>query len=43
MIDIDGVLMLGDEVLPGAEAVIETLRAQKTPFLFMTNTTTSCR
>ncbi len=43
LIDIDGVLMLGDEVLPGATAVIDTLRARKIPFRFMTNTTIYCR
>ncbi len=43
LIDIDGVLMLGDEVIPGATAVIDTLRARQIPFRFMTNTTIYCR
>lgn len=43
LIDIDGVLMIGDEVIPGATAVIDTLRARKIPFRFMTNTTIYCR
>ncbi|MCB0043295.1 MAG: hypothetical protein KDE23_26585, partial [Caldilinea sp.] len=36
LIDIDGVLTLGEEVIPGAPEVIETLRARKIPFRFMT-------
>jgi len=43
LIDIDGVLVLGDEVIPGATAVIDTLRARQIPFRFMTNTTIYCR
>ena len=43
LIDIDGVLMLGGEVIPGATAVIDTLRARQIPFRFMTNTTIYCR
>ncbi len=43
LIDIDGVLLLGNEVLPGATAVIDTLRARQIPFRFMTNTTIYCR
>ena len=41
--DIDGVLMLGDEVIPGATAVIDTLRARQIPLRFVTNTTVYCR
>lgn len=43
LIDIDGVLTLGEEVIPGAPEVIATLRARKIPFRFMTNTTIYCR
>ena len=43
LIDIDGVLTLGEEVIPGGPEVIETLRARKIPFRFMTNTTIYCR
>ena len=43
LIDIDGVLTLGEEVIPGAPEVIETLRARQIPFRFMTNTTIYCR
>lgn len=43
LIDIDGVLMLGNEVIPGATAVIDTLRARQIPFRIMTNTTVYCR
>jgi HAD superfamily hydrolase (TIGR01458 family) len=43
LIDIDGVLTIGDEVIPGATAVIAALRARGIPFRFMTNTTIYCR
>jgi len=43
LIDIDGVLTLGEKVIPGAPEVIETLRARQIPFRFMTNTTIYCR
>ena len=43
LIDIDGVLMLGDEVLPGAVATMNALRARGIPFRYMTNTTIYCR
>ena len=43
LIDIDGVLTLGEEVIPGAPEVIQTLRARQIPFRFMTNTTIYCR
>lgn len=43
LIDIDGVLTHGEEVIPGAPAVIDTLRARGIPFRIMTNTTIYCR
>lgn len=43
LIDIDGVLMLGEEVIPGAVEAITALRARRIPFRFMTNTTIYCR
>ncbi|MCX6041300.1 MAG: hypothetical protein NTV69_09220, partial [Caldilinea sp.] len=43
LIDIDGVLMLGDEVIPGATETIRTLRDRQIQFRFMTNTTVYCR
>ncbi len=43
LIDIDGVLMLGDEVIPGATETIRALRDRQIPFRFMTNTTVYCR
>lgn len=43
LIDIDGVLTLGSEVIPGALQTIAALRARGIPFRFMTNTTIYCR
>jgi len=43
LIDIDGVLMRGTEVIPGAQESIETLRARGIPYRFITNTTIYCR
>jgi HAD superfamily hydrolase (TIGR01458 family) len=43
LIDIDGVLMLGEEVIPGARETIAALRARGMPFRYMTNTTIYCR
>lgn len=43
LIDIDGVLTLGEEVIPGATEAIASLRAREIPFRFMTNTTIYCR
>jgi len=43
LIDIDGVLMRGAEVIPGAQESIETLRARGIPYRFITNTTIYCR
>ena len=39
LIDIDGVLTRGTEVIPGAPETISALRARDIPFRFMTNTT----
>ncbi|MCB0060708.1 MAG: hypothetical protein KDE19_01280, partial [Caldilineaceae bacterium] len=38
-IDIEGVLLLGSEVIPGAHEVLQTLRARGIPHRFVTNTT----
>ncbi len=43
LIDIEGVLTLGNEVIPGAREAIASLRARGIPFRFMTNTTVYCR
>lgn len=43
LIDIDGVLIRGNEVIPGATEAIESLRARRIPFRFVTNTTIYCR
>jgi phospholysine phosphohistidine inorganic pyrophosphate phosphatase len=43
LIDIDGVLTHGEEVIPGATEAIAALRARRIPFRFMTNTTIYCR
>jgi len=43
LIDIDGVLLLGEKVIPGAPEVIKALRARQIPFRFMANTTIYCR
>ncbi len=43
LIDIDGVLTHGEEVIPGATEAISVLRARGIPFRFMTNTTIYCR
>jgi HAD superfamily hydrolase (TIGR01458 family) len=43
LIDIDGVLMRGEEVIPGAQESIKTLRARGIPYRFITNTTIYCR
>lgn len=43
LIDIDGVLLRGNEVIPGALEVVETLRARGIPYRFITNTTIYCR
>jgi HAD superfamily hydrolase (TIGR01458 family) len=43
LIDIEGVLTLGNEVIPGAREAFASLRARGIPFRFMTNTTVYCR
>jgi HAD superfamily hydrolase (TIGR01458 family) len=43
MIDIDGVLTRGNEVIPGALEALQTLRARGIPYRFMTNSTIYCR
>ncbi len=43
LIDIEGVLLIGNEVIPGAREAIASLRARGIPFRFMTNTTIYCR
>lgn len=43
LIDIDGVLMHGNEVLPGAHEVIDTLRTRGIPHRYITNSTIYCR
>lgn len=42
-IDLEGVLLLGNEVIPGAHEVLQTLRARGIPHRFVTNTTIYCR
>jgi NagD protein len=37
LIDMDGVIYRGGELIPGAEAFIEELQTQRIPFLFLTN------
>jgi NagD protein len=37
LIDMDGVLYLGHELIPGADRFIEELRVRKIPFLLLTN------
>jgi HAD superfamily hydrolase (TIGR01458 family) len=39
LIDIDGVLIRGSEVIPGATETVQALRARQIPFRFITNTT----
>ncbi len=43
LIDIDGVLTRGSEVIPGAPEAIRALRARGIPHRFLTNTTIYCR
>lgn len=43
LLDIDGVLHVGDSALPGAPEAIATLRAAGTPLRFVTNTTSRNR
>ena len=37
LIDLDGVIYRGEQVLAGAEAFVELLRAHRIPFRFLTN------
>src|SRR2546421_6030027 len=37
LIDMDGVIYRGSELIPGAERFVRELRAQNIPFLFLTN------
>ncbi len=37
LIDMDGVVYRGNELIPGADAFIRALRAADVPFLFLTN------
>ena len=37
LIDMDGVIYRGDQLIPGAEQFIQTLKDQHIPFLFLTN------
>lgn len=43
LLDIGGVLLDGDEPLPGAQDALERLRAANLPFLLLTNTTRATR
>jgi HAD superfamily hydrolase (TIGR01458 family) len=43
LIDIDGVLTHGNEVIPGAPDTLHALRARGIPHRFITNTTNYCR
>ncbi|BBM84606.1 TIGR01458 family HAD-type hydrolase [Candidatus Uabimicrobium amorphum] len=40
LFDIDGVLSIGNDLIPGALATIEKLKAQQIPYRFVTNTST---
>lgn len=43
LLDIDGVLHVGDDAIPGAADVLDGLRAAATPFRLVTNTTSRSR
>jgi ribonucleotide monophosphatase NagD (HAD superfamily) len=43
LIDIDGVLHVGDEPIPGAREALELLRERELPFRLVTNTTSRSR
>jgi HAD superfamily hydrolase (TIGR01458 family) len=43
LIDLDGVLYQGEQVIPGAPAVVSWLQSSDIPFLFVTNTTSRPR
>lgn len=40
LVDLDGVLYVGDQLIPGAVATLHALRARGIPYRFITNTTT---
>ena len=43
LLDLDGVVYVGDEVVPGADKAIDWLKNQSIQFLFLTNTTSRPR
>jgi HAD superfamily hydrolase (TIGR01458 family) len=43
LFDVDGVLHVGGEPIPGAAALLESLTTRKIPFRLLTNTTTASR
>jgi phospholysine phosphohistidine inorganic pyrophosphate phosphatase len=43
LLDLDGVLYVGDEAVPGAADAIEWLRQHQIPHLFLTNTSSRPR
>ncbi|WP_321284928.1 TIGR01458 family HAD-type hydrolase [uncultured Vibrio sp.] len=43
LLDLEGVLFVGEQVIEGAIEVVEYLQTQRIPFRFMTNTTTKSR
>jgi HAD superfamily hydrolase (TIGR01458 family) len=43
LIDLDGVLYIGDQAIDGARAAIELLKEKKYKFRFVSNTTRKCR
>jgi phospholysine phosphohistidine inorganic pyrophosphate phosphatase len=43
LLDLDGVVYVGDEALPGASDTVQWLRDEGVPYLFLTNTTSKPR
>ncbi len=43
LLDLEGVLFVGEQVIEGAVETVEFLQKQRIPFRFMTNTTTKSR
>ena len=43
LLDLEGVLFVGEQVIEGAIEVVEYLQKQRIPFRFMTNTTTKSK
>ncbi|HEX6954441.1 MAG TPA: haloacid dehalogenase, partial [Agromyces sp.] len=43
LLDLDGVVYVGDEALPGAAETIEWLTREGIPYVFLTNTTSRPR